>query len=142
MKFLIDQNRSPRLASLLRDRGHDAVHTLELGLERAEDDALLMLAAEEGRVIVSGDTDFGALLALLRRRSPSVILFRSRHALTAEDQAAIILDHLEDLESDLESGAVGGGRRRPDSRASPAAPGRRLRRRRPDLATPIWVAFG
>jgi hypothetical protein len=26
------------------------VHTLELGLERAEDDALLMLAAEEGRV--------------------------------------------------------------------------------------------
>jgi uncharacterized protein (DUF433 family) len=29
VKFLIDQNsRSPRLASLLRDRGHDAVHTL------------------------------------------------------------------------------------------------------------------
>ena len=106
MRFLIDQNRSPRLASLLRARGHDAVHTLELGLERAEDDALLMLAAQEGRVIVSGDTDFGALLALLRRRSPSVILFRSRHALTAEDQAKIILDHLDDLESDLESGAV------------------------------------
>jgi predicted nuclease of predicted toxin-antitoxin system len=53
------------------------VHTLELGLERTADDALLMLAAKEGRVIVSGDTDFGALLALLRRRSPSVILFRS-----------------------------------------------------------------
>jgi predicted nuclease of predicted toxin-antitoxin system len=106
VKFLIDQNRSPRLAGLLRDHGHDAVHTLELGLERAQDDALLMLAAKEGRVIVSGDTDFGALLALLRRRSPSVILFRSRHALTAEDQAAIILHHLDDLESDLESGAV------------------------------------
>jgi predicted nuclease of predicted toxin-antitoxin system len=106
VKFLIDQNRSPRLASLLRDRGHDAVHTLELGLERAEDDALLMLAAQEDRVIVSGDTDFGALLALLRRRSPSVILFRSRHALTAEDQVTIILDHLDDLEADLESGAV------------------------------------
>lgn len=84
------------------DRGHDAVHTLELGLERAQDDALLMLAAQEGRVVVSGDTDFGALLALLRRRSPSVMLFRSRHALTAEDQAAIILDHLEDIEADLE----------------------------------------
>ena len=35
-----------------------------------------------------------------------MILFRSRHALTAEDQATIILDHLDDLESDLESGAV------------------------------------
>jgi hypothetical protein len=68
VKFLVDHNRSPRLASLLRDRGHDAVHTLELGLERAEDDARLMLAAEEGRVIVSADTDFGALLSVLRKR--------------------------------------------------------------------------
>lgn len=108
------------------------MHTLELGLERAEDDALLMLAAQEGGVIVSGDTDFGALLALLRRPSPSVILFRSRHALTAEDQATIILDHLDDLESDLESGAVvvvGDDRIRVAS--SPAA-ARRLRRRRRD----------
>ena len=38
MKFLVDQNRSPRLAALLREAGHDAVHTLEVGLERAEDD--------------------------------------------------------------------------------------------------------
>lgn len=106
MKFLIDQNRSPRLAELLREHGHDAVHTLELGLERAEDDELLSLAATEGRVIVSGDTDFGALLALLSRRSPSVILFRSRNTLTAEDQAVIILDHLGDLEQDLIAGAV------------------------------------
>ena len=106
MKFLIDQNRSPRLAALLREHGHDAVHTLELGLERAEDDELLSLAATEGRVIVSGDTDFGALLALLSSRSPSVILFRSRKALTAEDQAVIILDHLGDLEPDLIAGAV------------------------------------
>ena len=106
MKFLVDQNRSPRLAELLREHGHDAVHTLELGLERAEDDELLSLAATEGRVIVSGDTDFGALLALLSRRSPSVILFRSRNTLTAEDQAVIILDHLGDLEPDLDAGAV------------------------------------
>jgi predicted nuclease of predicted toxin-antitoxin system len=106
VKFLIDQNRSPRLAVLLREDGHDAVHTLDLGLERAEDDELLLLAANERRVIVSGDTDFGALLALLKRRSPSVILFRSRNTLSAEDQSAIILDHLDDLESDLEAGAV------------------------------------
>jgi predicted nuclease of predicted toxin-antitoxin system len=66
----------------------------------------LLLAATEGRVIVSGDTDFGALLALLNRRSPSVILFRSRTTLTAEDQLAIILDHLDDLATDLEAGAV------------------------------------
>jgi predicted nuclease of predicted toxin-antitoxin system len=66
----------------------------------------LLLAATEGRVIVWGETDFGGLFALLKHRSPSVILFRSRNTLTAEDQAAIILDHLDDLEVDLDAGAV------------------------------------
>ena len=35
-----------------------------------------------------------------------MILFRSRITLTAADQAAIILDDLDDLESDLNGGAV------------------------------------
>ncbi len=106
MKFLIDQNRSPRLASLLRDRGHDAVHTQELGLERAEDIELLLLAEREDRVIVSGDTDFGTLLAMSQRTSPSVILFRSRNLLTADQHADLILSHLDDLTPDLSEGAV------------------------------------
>lgn len=106
MKFLIDQNRSPRLAELLRDEGHDAVHTLELGLEAAEDDALLGLAAEQQRVVVSGDTDFGALLALLHRREPSVILFRTRNASSASQQARLILDHLDGFATELTEGAV------------------------------------
>jgi predicted nuclease of predicted toxin-antitoxin system len=106
VRFLIDQNRSPRLAELLRRAGHDAVHTLELGLERAEDDQLLALADEQARVVVSGDTDFGALLALTRSRSPSVILFRSRNVPHAEDQAAIIIEHLDDIADDIEHGAV------------------------------------
>lgn len=106
MRFLVDQNRSPRLAGLLRDAGHDAVHTLEVGLEEAEDDELLLLAAEHQRVVVSGDTDFGALLALAHRRTPSVILFRARHLPRAEDQAAIILGHLGELAGDLVHGAV------------------------------------
>ena len=106
MKFLIDQNRSPRLASLLRDHGHDAVHTHELGLQRAEDIELLLLAEREDRVIVSGDTDFGALLAMSQRTNPSVILFRSRTALTADQHAELILSHLDDLTPDLSEGAV------------------------------------
>ncbi len=106
MKFLLDQNRSPQLASLLREAGHDAVHTLELGLERAEDDELLRLAADEGRVVVSGDTDFGALLALSHSRSPSVILFRARNMPRAVEQADVILDHLDEVAEDLEQGAV------------------------------------
>ncbi len=64
------------------------------------------MAREEQRLVISGDTDFGALLALARQKSPSVILFRSRHHRTAEQQAGVILEHLDDLGDDLTNGAV------------------------------------
>lgn len=116
MRFLIDQNRSPRLAALLRDHGHDAAHTIELGLERAQDIDLLLLAEREDRIIVSADTDFGTLLALSGDTRPSIILFRSRSALTADQHAELILDNLDDIAPDLVEGACRHQRRpHPDS---------------------------
>lgn len=106
MRFLVDQNRSPRLAELLRNVGFDAVHTLELGLERASDEELLALADRERRVVVTGDTDFGALLALTQNTSPSVILFRARRMPDAGSQGRVILEHLDNLVDDLDAGAV------------------------------------
>lgn len=94
------------MAELLRDAGHDALHTLEVGLEAAEDDVLLRRALDEGRVVVSGDTDFGALLAPTNQRQPSVILLRGRHYRTANDQADLIITHFENLRPDLEAGAI------------------------------------
>jgi predicted nuclease of predicted toxin-antitoxin system len=37
--------------------------------QQADDDVLLARAAEAGEIVVSADTDFGALLALRRERS-------------------------------------------------------------------------
>jgi predicted nuclease of predicted toxin-antitoxin system len=76
VRFLLDQNLSARLASLLADPGHDAVHVAELGLSRANDQTILDRAADEGRVLMSADTDFSMLLAQAHRRQPSLILFR------------------------------------------------------------------
>ena len=64
------------------------------------------MARDEQRIVISGDTDVGALLALARQNSPSVILFRSRHHRTADQQVAVILEHLDDLADDLTVGAV------------------------------------
>jgi predicted nuclease of predicted toxin-antitoxin system len=106
LRFLVDQNRSPRLAELLRLAGHDATHTVDLGLERATDEALIAVAVADERVIVSGDTDFGALLALARQSKPSVVLFRQRRNRRAEDQARTLFENLDAIEADLERGAV------------------------------------
>jgi predicted nuclease of predicted toxin-antitoxin system len=67
---------------------------------------VLARADAEHRVVVTGDTDFGALLALARTRSPSVILFRARNLPRAADQARIILRYLDDVADDLSEGAV------------------------------------
>ena len=106
MRFLIDQNRSPALAALLREQGHDAVPTMDRGLARVEDAELLSLAASKKRIIVSGDTDFGTLLAGSRSVSPSVILFRSRRVVSAAQHAALLSRHLGELEEDLTAGCI------------------------------------
>lgn len=97
----MDQNRSPRLAELLRGAGHDAVHTLEVGLERSNDDELLAVANRERRVLITGDADFGAVLALTLNMSPSVVLFRARRMPDACSQASVVLERLDNLADDL-----------------------------------------
>ncbi|HEY2012105.1 MAG TPA: DUF5615 family PIN-like protein [Bryobacteraceae bacterium] len=58
MKFLVDMPLSPELARWLRMEGHDAVHASDMALNEAPDQAILVTAANEGRVIVTADLDF------------------------------------------------------------------------------------
>ena len=106
MRFLIDNALSPEVARRLRDAGHDAVHVRAYGLQAAEDVAILERAADEERVIVSADSDFAMLLALMRRSKPSFILFREPGVVRAEDYVSRILGQLAQLERELASGCV------------------------------------
>ena len=101
MKFLIDNALPPRLSNLLRHAGHDAVHLREYGIQHADDKLILLRARQEGRAIVSADTDFGALLANQNAPSPSFILFREPDLATAESYAERLLTILPAMEADL-----------------------------------------
>ena len=106
MKFLIDNNLSPLLAEGLKAAGHDAVHLRDLGMQAAQDSAVLQRAQDDERVLVSADTDFGGLLARSRATGPSVLLIRRLAGRRAAEQSAIILANLDQIAEDLAAGAV------------------------------------
>jgi len=106
LKFLVDNALSPRLANGLAAAGHDAVHVRDLGLQSADDETLFQLAADENRILVSEDTDFGTLLALRQTASPSVILLRHMPDRSADNLLSVLLANLEAVDSYLDTGAV------------------------------------
>lgn len=106
MRFLVDENLSPILADLLCAAGHDASHVRNLGMRGATDRAIMARAAEEQRVVVSADTDFGTLLARSGAKLPSVLLIRRLVGRRAAEQTTIIVANLPTIAQDLDSGAV------------------------------------
>jgi len=59
VKFLVDAQLPRRFAAWLRDRGHDALHTLDLPEQnRTADASITALADREHRIVVTKDADF------------------------------------------------------------------------------------
>jgi predicted nuclease of predicted toxin-antitoxin system len=103
VNFLIDENLAPRLASELVGVGHDAVHVSDLGLRSSPDQAILKVAFNQKRILISRDTDFGLLIERDSAGSPSLILIRrmSDYRVKAIVSRVLVLlsDHLEVLTS-------------------------------------------
>jgi predicted nuclease of predicted toxin-antitoxin system len=106
VRLLLDANLSPEVARLLKEAEHDAIHVSEIGLLSAPDPEVMDAAALEGRVLLTADADFGALLALGSRATPSVMLLRSADHLRPSEQAELLAANLPLIAEDLEKGAI------------------------------------
>jgi predicted nuclease of predicted toxin-antitoxin system len=94
------------VAEALTRAGHDAVHVRQRGIQRAPDDVVFDLAAQEDRCVISADTDFATILAERRQSKPSVILFRRRAERRPELQVALLLKNLPELTDALATGSI------------------------------------
>lgn len=106
MRFLVDNALSADVASGLAAVEHDAVHVRDYGLQNAEDSVIFDRAAQEDRVVISADTDFGALLALRQESQPSLILLRGAVSRRPALQTQMIVANLPQVEQDLNNGAI------------------------------------
>lgn len=106
MKLLLDANFSPEVGRRLNEAGHDAIHVADIGLLTAADPEILQSAAKEERILLTADSDFGALLALGSLASPSVLLLRSADHLRPNAQAELIAANLPQIAEDLERGVI------------------------------------
>jgi predicted nuclease of predicted toxin-antitoxin system len=71
----------------------------------ARDPEILQAVADDNRILLTVDTDFGALFALSSLTSPSMLLLGSVDHLRFLEQAELIVANLPPLAEDLERGS-------------------------------------
>ncbi|WP_406067507.1 DUF5615 family PIN-like protein [Micromonospora sp. NBC_01638] len=106
MRFLVDNNLSPKVAAGLTGAGHEATHVREHGLSAAPDEKVMAKALADRSVLISADTDFGTLLAASRAPGPSILLVRRISSRRADQVVSIILANLPPVLDDLQRGAI------------------------------------
>ncbi len=102
MKLLSDQDVYGITIAFLSGLGHDVVRAAELGLAQAEDAELLRVAHDQGRIFVTRDRDFGALV-FVQGSGPGVIYLRilpsTQNGVHAELERVLTLYSEQELQS-------------------------------------------
>ena len=99
MKFLIDRCAGRKLAHWLQSQGHDVLESRALGPDPG-DKALLEMAVEQGRTLVTIDSDFAQLVFLHRASHHGIVRLPD---VPAQERIrlmeTVLLKHLEALKS-------------------------------------------
>jgi len=96
MKFLVDAHLPRRLARLLQQMGHEAIHTLDLPEQnRTSDETINQLAGDESWIVITKDTDFVNSFLLVRR--PPRLLLVSTGNIGNREVERLFLDNMAQI---------------------------------------------
>lgn len=105
MKFLVDAQLPKSLARLLRDLGHDAIHTLELpARNRTGDDEINQISMSNQRVVISKDSDFYD--SYFGKKEPYKLLFLTCGNIRNADLLQLFRRNIATIESELSNADV------------------------------------
>ncbi len=79
MRFLSDENISPKVVAYLREHGADVLDVKECGWQGKADNEILEKALIEKRVCLTCDKDFGTLAVYGQRPHYGIIFIRPRN---------------------------------------------------------------
>lgn len=96
MNFLIDANLPYRLVRIFQERGHNAVHTLDLpDANQTTDDALLDYSDKNNCAIATKDSDFSTSFWLQNR--PNKLLLISTGNIRNDDLEKLLVANFDQL---------------------------------------------
>src|SRR5262245_10634132 len=74
MRFLLDAGLPRATVELLHRVGHDAVDVRDIGMGAASDEAIAVLAKQQGRCLLTRDGDFGNIQAYPPDLYPGIVV--------------------------------------------------------------------
>ncbi|MFN0177088.1 MAG: DUF5615 family PIN-like protein [Saprospiraceae bacterium] len=105
MKFIVDAHLPLSLKKWLNERGHDAVHTRDLPRQNLSDDVeVIELAVQEGRTVISKDSDFFDYFVL--KGIPPKLLMLTTGNIVNKDLLTLFQLNFDNLETLLQQHSV------------------------------------
>jgi predicted nuclease of predicted toxin-antitoxin system len=98
MKFIVDAQLPRRIVRELTASGHDAIHTLDLpAANRTPDNAILAIAIQQQRIVVTKDNDF--VTSFLLRGTPPKLLLISTGNISNDKLSQLLAANLSALQN-------------------------------------------
>ncbi len=94
MKFIVDAQLPKSLSEFLNEKGFDSIHTLELlQLNNTSDSAIISIAIEQKRVVITKDKDF--LESFLLNSKPEKLIIVRTGNITNQLLIKLFQDNIE-----------------------------------------------